>query len=85
MAVILKLIVLICLTVINDTIIHRMHCATAFSMQSWLVCRLCTTLHTECCGVVIVIGQYCIIYSLQMAKHNFVKNIKCMHKKEYNI
>ena len=22
-------------------------------------------------------------YSLQMAKHNFVKNMKCMHKKEY--
>ena len=35
MAVILKLIVLICLTVINDTIIHRIHCATVFSMQSY--------------------------------------------------
>ena len=29
-AVVLKLIV----TVMNDTIIHRIHCATAFSMQS---------------------------------------------------
>ena len=83
MAVILKLIVLICPTVINDTIIHRMPCATAFSMKSWLVCRLCTTPQTKCCGVVIVIGQYCITYSLQMAKHNLVTNMKCMHKKEY--
>ena len=46
----------------------------------WLVCRLCTTLHTKCCGVVIVIGQYCIAYSSQMAKHNFVKNMNSMHK-----
>ena len=36
MAVILNLIVLICLTVINYTIIHRIHCATVFSMQSWV-------------------------------------------------
>ena len=31
----------------------------------------------------IVIGQYSIAYSSQMAKHNFVTNMKCMHKKEY--
>ena len=66
--------------------VGRVHCATAFSMQSlhtnhmqmsivqlficrrlhmdtsmiliciWLICRLCTALHTKCCGA--VVGVY---------------------------
>ena len=45
------------MSIIEVFICRRLHMNTSMILICiWLICRLCTALHTKCCGAVIVIG-----------------------------
>ena len=61
--------------IIEVFICRRLHMNT--STIPWLICRLCTALHTKCCGAVSVVNV-CACVCMCVCMHVYVCMCACM-------